>query len=281
MQILIVGAGKVGCSLGKYLSLRDVPIAGFVSRSKESAKQAATFTDTQFFSLKEGLKMADCVFITTPDGEIKNVWNEIKKESIEGKIICHFSGSLSSDLFEGIDKLGAFGASVHPMFAFSDKFTSYKKLNSAKLTIEGDDYAKTALKSLFEKQGNKVFVIDGSKKTRYHLAAFLMCNGMIGLYQMGLDMLLDCGLEENAAKELVRPMVEDNIKSVLEKGAIESITGPMERNDLETVKKHRAVLKETEKDAYKGVGLMLTKIASQKHPDRDYGPMENELQKEV
>ena len=50
MVIGIIGAGRVGCSLGKYLSESGVKTAGFYDISKEAADSAAQFTSTDSFS---------------------------------------------------------------------------------------------------------------------------------------------------------------------------------------------------------------------------------------
>ena len=122
MTIGFIGAGWVGCTLGKYLSEHGVDIAGFYSRTRESADIAATFTQSEAFSdIEDLVQNSEIIFITTPDGSIKYVWEEIRKFDISKKIICHFSGSLSSDIFSGIEQTGAYGCSVHPMYAFSSK----------------------------------------------------------------------------------------------------------------------------------------------------------------
>ena len=46
MKIGIIGAGKVGCSIGKYLKKHDFSVAGYCSKSKKSVEEAATFTNT-------------------------------------------------------------------------------------------------------------------------------------------------------------------------------------------------------------------------------------------
>lgn len=63
MQIGIIGAGKVGCSVGKYLQENDAlrkagyHITGYAGRRKESVEEAATFTGTTpFYLLSELVK---------------------------------------------------------------------------------------------------------------------------------------------------------------------------------------------------------------------------------
>ena len=145
MEVIIIkfgfiGAGKVGFSLGKYLKENNINVIGYYSKSQHSAKEAAIFTNTkQYSSLEDLIKNSDAIFITTSDNQISSVWNEIKKLPIKEKLICHCSGSISSDIFSNINNLGAYGYSIHPMFAISDKYNSYKDLSKAFITIEGNE----------------------------------------------------------------------------------------------------------------------------------------------
>ena len=277
MQIGIIGAGKVGCSVGKYLQENDAlrkagyHITGYAGRRKESVEEAATFTGTTpFYLLSELVKKNDIVCIATPDSQIKTVWEELCKFSLEGKIVCHFSGSLSSDLFTGREKKGVSACSVHPMYAFSSKFTSYEQLNHVIFTSEGDFYALSVVGDIFRKAGNKVCVMESAKKTRYHASASMISNLMIGLYEMSIRMLMDCGFSREDAVELTTPLVQNNIKALLHSSPEEALTGPIERGDTETVKKHLSVLTEAEKEVYLRLGEMVLEIAGRKNPERDY-----------
>lgn len=81
----------------------------------------------------------------------------MKDMSLEGKFICHCSGALSAgDAFPGIDKCGAFGYSVHPLFAVSDKYNSYKELSHAYFVIEGDEKHREEIAGIFNNLGNEV-----------------------------------------------------------------------------------------------------------------------------
>ena len=271
MQIGIVGAGKVGCSIGKYLAEHGIPVAGYSSRSKESVDTAATFTNTRAYaSLSELLKESDLIFIATPDDVIAEVWSQIAKHPIQRKIICHFSGSLSSVVFSEREDKGVSACSLHPMYAFSDKFTSYEKLNQVIFTAEGDEEALAVVRPLFEEMGNMVCVIESEKKVRYHAAASMVSNMMIGLYQMSINMLVDCGFEENEARQLVEPLVAGNIQNLLAASPEEALTGPVERGDVATIKKHLSQLTEAEREVYVNLARTLTDIAKRKNPMRDY-----------
>lgn len=278
MEIGIVGAGKVGCSIGKYLCEHDRPVVGYFSQSRESVEFAATFTGTKSFPTLEELTAASSIlFIATPDDVIPEIWEEIKKQSIQGKIICHFSGSLSSVVFSDIGQTGASGCSIHPMYAFSNKITSYENLNSVMFTTEGEDAALAVVASLFRQLGNPVSTICRDSKIRYHAAASMVSNMMVGLYQMGVDMLKSCGLEQETARQLVEPLVRGNMEAVLHGSPEEALTGPIERNDIGTVEKHLQVLSSREREVYAGLGQVVVEIAEKKNPGRDYTAVSDRL----
>ncbi|MCI5936914.1 MAG: DUF2520 domain-containing protein [Eubacterium sp.] len=275
MKIGIIGAGKVGCSMGKYFVENGIPVAGFYSRHQESAEQAATFTKTEKFdSLTSLVDLCDMVFIATPDDAIREVWNRIHSLSIENKVICHFSGSLSSDVFSRREQTGALCCSLHPMYAFSDRFTSYEKLNTVIFSIEGDKQGIVRLRELFLPLGNSVYKIASDKKVKYHCAASMVSNMMIGLYELSIRMLEDCGLDQEQARLFVEPLVRGNIENVLNTSSAEALSGPIERGDLETVKKHLMVLRGREKRIYQDLGQIVLQIAEEKNPDRDYAELE-------
>lgn len=272
MVIGIIGAGKAGTTLGKYLMKRDIAISGFYSRNYQSACESAEFTKTRAYNnVADIIKVSDTLFITTPDGEIANIWDCITSYQLTGKTICHFSGSLSSAVFTDIEATGARGCSIHPMYAFSDKFTSYRQFYKAILTMEGDEKAVHIMKDLFEALGHKVMTVKAEDKMKYHAAAALASNYMMGLFQMSVDMLRECGFEQEDCYALLGPLVQENIATMVEHDTAFALTGPIERNDIDTVKKHLMVCTDSRiKSTYCNIGQELIDIAQKKYPDRDY-----------
>lgn len=279
MQIGMIGAGKVGCSIGKYLKNAGVSVIGYYSKTIKSAQEAAHFTETRVFeNIRDIVSASDTLFIATPDDRIVEVWDCIAKNSIQDKIICHFSGSLSSVVFSGIEKTGASGCSIHPMLAFSNRFSSYDQLNKAIFTIEGMDRAVSTIRDIFEGIGNEVFLMRSEEKARYHAAASIVSNQMIALYQMGIENLIKCGFSEENARTLVKPLVSGNIRNLLENGSAAALTGPVERNDIHTVEKHLEILSGDDRKIYRMLAKKLVQIAEEKNLDRDYSAMKNLIQ---
>ncbi len=279
MVIGFIGAGRTGCTIGKYLS-GHTAIAGYYSRTRQSADDAAAFTQSKaFYSLEALIDSCDMVFITTPDRAISEVWECIRHYNLKDKIICHFSGSLSSGIFSGIERTGASCCSVHPMYASSNKYTSYLQFNEACLSIEGQDFAVHQVKELFgEEVHHKVFTINPCDKAKYHAAAVFASNYVTGMLHIAVRLLKECGFEERDALGLVSSVVTGNINSVLERGTVDALTGPIERNDISTVQGHLDVL--GDKDIckiYKDIGKVLVSIAEEKNTGTDYAGLKDVL----
>ena len=282
MKIGFIGAGKAGCSLGKYFAIHNtsanVEVSGYYSLIEEEAKWAAEFTNSRFFeSMNEVMDASDSIILSTPDGEVSNVWNSMNKNKVKGKLICHLSGSLSSDVFSGIESIGAYPISIHPMFAFSNKESVYEQLNHVCFTLEGHPYAINAWKKVFDSLGNRSLEISKDVKPKYHAAASLLSNHVIAVLNTGYELLMECGFSEEDARSFSKVLVQDNVKHVLEDGTINALTGPIERGDIGTVQKHLAVMDEKQQSIYKTCGTELIHIAKKRNPDRDYKEIEKSL----
>lgn len=278
MKIGFIGGGKVGFSLGKYLKENNFDVVGYFSKNVDSIKGAANFTNTkEFYSLKEILSESDILFITTTDSEIESVWENLKKLSIKNKIICHCSGALSSEIFKGRENYNVFGYSVHPLFPIKDKYESYKSLKEAVFTVEGDETYINIIISMFSSIGNKVKEIKKEDKIKYHKSAVLVSNLVLGLISIGVEELESCGFYSDEALDSLYPLIKNNIKNIKEKGLYEALTGPVERGDLEIVKKHLEASTDENKEIYKLLSKKLLEIGKKKNENKNYKEMEDFL----
>lgn len=275
MDIGIIGAGKVGCSIGRYLKEHRQPLTGYYSKTMESAEFAAEYTQTTAFEdLTDIILASDTLMIATPDDQVREVWDHIARYDIQDYRICHFSGALSSDVFQGADKKHAHVCSVHPIYAFSDKNNSYQQLQNVYFTVEGDDEAVRYFTDLLEGMGNHVIRLTSDAKAKYHAAASLVSNHVLGVLHLGLELLTECGFSEEDAYQAFTPLILNNVTAGCEQGMVKSLTGPVERNDVKTVDRHIDVLSGNAHEIYQSVGRELVDMAKEKHPERDYTGME-------
>ncbi|AXI08370.1 hypothetical protein CUC15_05250 [Oceanobacillus zhaokaii] len=271
MKIGFIGAGKVGVSLGKYLTEHKVSVTGYYSKTLKSSIEAAEFTNTRTYEkVRYLVEDSDAIFLTVPDGIIKEVWEKLKVLPIENKIISHFSGSLSSTVFSDISRYDAYGYSIHPLFAINDKYNSYKKLAKSFFTMEGHEKYLYQLSRLFESVGNQVVVIQAEEKVQYHASATMVSNLYVGLISLGEKMLIDCGFTRDQAHKALTPLIQGNTENILSYGLKDALTGPIERNDHLTILNHLRVLNPPEREVYKVLSRQVIKVAEAKHKDRNY-----------
>lgn len=278
MKFGFIGAGKVGFSLGKYLAVKNQSLSGYYSEFNEDAIEAAEFTNSKFYeNIYELVEDSDVLFLTVSDGEIQNVWNRLKECHINNKIVCHCSGALSSEVFSDITQYGSYGYSIHPLFAVSNKYQSYKELSNSYFTIEGSPEKIGEIKQLFQNFGNNVCVISKEDKVKYHAAAAIASNLVAGLVDLSESLLKECGFDETSAHKALSPIIIGNIGHIVDDGTVAALTGPVERNDVETIKKHISTLEGNDKEIYTAVSRQLISIAKNKNKDRDYSEMEDIL----
>lgn len=275
MRTGIIGAGKVGCSLGKYFKSQGLEVTGYYDEKESLAKEAATFTATDCFGdLESIVKESDTLFLTVPDGRITTVWNQIKDMPLTGKFICHCSGALSAgEAFPGIDECGAFGYSVHPLFAVSDKYHSYRELTQAYFVIEGEKKHREEIAGFFYELGNEVRFLRPEDKVKYHCAAAVCSNHVVALMEAAFTLMGECGFDEESARGALAPIMLGNMRHIAEGGTVKSLTGPVERADKETVLKHLACLDEEQRELYRLLSGILVSIGERKNPERDYSEL--------
>ncbi len=274
MKIGFIGAGKVGFSLGRYLKENEYTVNGYYSKSPASAEDAAKFTETnKYDTMKQLVEVSDVLFLTVPDGEIPLVWERLKEIDLNKKIICHTSGALGSEVFSGMENQEVYGFSVHPILAISDKYESYKDIQSAFFTIEGSSEKIDEVAGIFLKCKNRVQIIDASEKIKYHAACSIVSNFAVTLADVAKEMLKECGFDEKMIFDAIGPLISGNAQSIVKKGTLEALTGPIERGDTETVKKHMSVLCGDELLLYKALAKRTLCLAMKKNPERNYNNM--------
>lgn len=284
MKIGIIGAGRVGTAMAKYITLKATQhsIAGFYSLHYSRALESADFCNTRAYtSLNELVRSSDTLFIATQDSEISNVWECIDKDLIKNKFIGHFSGSLSSDVFSGAEAYGMYSGSIHPMYAFSDRFNSYKGLDSVMLTAEGCNEFLRAVMPVFEECGNTVCVIDKQYKALYHTSASMASNHLIGLLSVVVNMLVQCGFTRDNAYSLLKPLMTDNLDNAFKNGVEYALTGPIERGDITTVKKHLSAVDNEQAVLYKQLAKEVVRVAQRKNNDEQLAEKYRYIEKEL
>jgi predicted short-subunit dehydrogenase-like oxidoreductase (DUF2520 family) len=81
---------------------------------------------------------------------------------------------------------------------------------------------------------------------------------MVTLMAYGEEILKSIGLENGL--EAMKPLVENTLSNIYEKGVQDALTGPINRGDINTLENHMAALDDKEVVMYKQLGQLTTDL---------------------
>lgn len=249
-EVSIIGTGRLGTTLALALAGSGYAIRSLVSRGGQSARKAARLldADVQVLAAKQlrSLIDADLFLITVPDDQIAAVGRELSEINADRKKIAvlHTSGALSSEVLAPLRGKGWHTGSIHPLMSVSAVHDA--SLEGAYWSVEGDRSALRLGKQIVRDLGGKSFSIRTEDKPLYHAAAVMVSGNVVALFDVALEMLGECGLDRKTARAVLLPLIASAVRSLETKTPEESLTGTFSRGDLETVKRHLAVMRNPE-----------------------------------
>jgi predicted short-subunit dehydrogenase-like oxidoreductase (DUF2520 family) len=243
----ILGAGRLGRTLGRMLVAKGWKPRGVTCRSLRSARQAAAFIGGGEASASNprAASQGSLVLITTPDSAIAPVARELAAARLawRGRIVAHTSGALSSAALEPLARVGARTASLHPLASVADPRSGFPGTDGTPFAIEGDAAAVASLRRLVVGFGGVPVTIPRQAKVLYHLVACLVSNDLVALLSLALETARGLGLSRKDAARLYLPLVRGTVDNVARLGPVKALTGPVSRGDLTTLRLHGETLR--------------------------------------
>ena len=248
-DVSIIGSGRLGTALAVALAGRGYSICSLVARRVQKARQAANLLDgeVQVLAAKQlrSLQPAGVFLITVPDDQIRGVAAALSRLRFTG-VALHTSGALSAEVLAPLRERGWRIGSVHPLMSVSDAREGDAALRGGYWSIEGDKAALRLAKTIVKDLGGKSFSIRSEDKPLYHAAAVMVSGNVTALFDVGLEMLVQCGLTRKTARAVLLPLIASAVHNLETKDPAEALTGTFSRGDVETVKRHLAALKKPE-----------------------------------
>ncbi len=238
----VVGCGKVGTALGKFLTRKGYRLTGLSCKNRSSAQKAAEIIGTNHFSTVawEITKNSEIVFITTPDSAIQETCFNIAQNNgfSQNTVVLHCSGALPSTILSPAKTCGAFTGSMHPLQSFADSKTDYNPFAGIVVSVEGDDNAVNTAREIVKDLGADFAKIKTESKILYHAAAVTASNYLVTLLDLAFKLIEEAGIAGKDAFKILKPLVEGTLDNIEKVGIPTALTGPIARGDIETVTRH-------------------------------------------
>lgn len=262
--LAIVGAGRVGCALGKRLREMGWRIGPVITRSAATARAAvrAIRGGQAHAGLRRQILYADVVLVSTPDRELRGVAQELARiggEEWRGKIVLHTSGALSSSVLERLAKLGASVGALHPLQTFSGK--SAPPLEGVIFAVEGSRVALRTARQIVRALDGVALKLDSRHKPAYHAAGAFAAGHTLALMEAASRIFFSLGFTRREAHRGLLSLARQTLDNFERLGPSTAWTGPLSRGDYETVALHASALKEFPTE-YQQAYEALTRLAA-------------------
>lgn len=254
MKIGMVGAGVVGTAVGVILRQKGYEVTGAYDINPESTETWEKMTETKSYTaLPEIAREADVIFVTTNDGAIAEVVQElVERQAVRaGQIFIHMSGALTSDVMGEAREKGAVLLSLHPLQSFASVDQAIGNLPGSVFSIEGDEEGKELAVELVTALGGEYFFITKEAKPLYHAGACVVSNYLVTLIDFGTKFLESTGMPRQTAQKALMPLIQGTINNIERIGIPRALTGPIARGDMTTVLKHLNCLESMAPDLLK------------------------------
>jgi predicted short-subunit dehydrogenase-like oxidoreductase (DUF2520 family) len=270
--VSIVGAGRVGATLGKRLRQLGWRVGAVVTRSERTSRAAvrAIGGGKARSVLSADVLDADVNLLTTPDDALAEVSRALAKiggSACRGKVILHTSGALDRSVLEPLARLGASTGSLHPMQTFSGR--NVPKLEGVTFAVEGDAKALRVAKQMARSLGGVPVAIASADKPVYHATAVLAAGSGFALIEAAVQMLVEIGFTRQRAFETLLPLTRQMLDNVERLGPRAAWTGPLSRGDYAVIAKHVRALRRYPREiqqSYAALALLAGRVLA-KNPD--------------
>jgi predicted short-subunit dehydrogenase-like oxidoreductase (DUF2520 family) len=266
IKISIIGFGKTGSHL--YYALKKAKNAKVVYVIKNRRQKYSA----------EILSKSDVIFICTGDKDIAGAMKKlmVSKADLKNKIIFHTSGAKSSHQFDKLKTEGAVTGSFHPVQTFAEKTKRYSgTFENIYIAIEGNRKAVNAGFKIAKAIHSKPFEITAASKPFHHICCVISSNYLTALMNLASQVfaagsrkgIRKIGFNNTTFFDIYKPLVAETLQNIEKIGVIEALTGPIERNDTDTIWLHIDSIKKAVPEilpAYVILGIETVKLALKK-----------------
>ena len=240
-DLIIIGAGKISYSLAPAMIDAGYKIKSIISSKKKKAEELAFKLNIKEFSDNlESLNIKKGIFIlAVSDNQIRITAERLSALKIDfpKSLIIHLSGSHDISLLKSVGLKKAHTASFHIM----QSFPSRRRRNIKNSFSSIETLSREASEFLFNLSKDlklNPFQLDSRNKVIYHLAAIFASNFLNAVLFQSQQLFDILGYKEYSFNDIFSPLYSSTIKNIKQTNPSKALSGPIERGDLVTIKKH-------------------------------------------
>ncbi len=234
LKTIILGAGKLAWHLGPALQKAGFQIIQVYSRTLSSACAFGLHLDVPWTTDANQLKEdAELIIFCITDRAIEDLLPLINLKNV---FMVHTAGSRPSNVFE--NWTSDHGV-LYPVMTFSK--TRQIDFRTVPVCIEANTPEnENRLKGIAEKISDHVYAVNYENRMILHMSAIFACNFTNHMYRGAYDILKHYEFDFG----LLKPLIMETARKVMEMAPSEAQTGPAARLDKSILKKHQLMLQD-------------------------------------
>ena len=224
-NVTIVGIGRVGGSFALAFQGSRYKVRNRIGTKRGVPSEAVLLSDLNEIT-------DELILISTPDGAIADVAEELASKIKNNPVVIHTSGPLSSAILKPLADIGCSTGSLHPLVSFNNSGSGAKSLEGAYFCVEGDERATLEALAIVEFLGGHAVEVPCANKTLYHAAAVTACGHLTALIDVAASMMRAAGVPNEVAIDMLLPLVKSTVTNIEESGTAAALTGTFARGDV-------------------------------------------------
>jgi len=249
LRVGIVGAGRVGATLGAVLARAGHHLTGASAVSEASLQRAARMLPgVPVKQPQDVLAGADLVLLTVPDDALPGLVVGLSTAGVpmEGRLVAHTSGSHGITVLAPATRLGALPMALHPVMTFTGRPDDVDRLAGVSFGVTSPESLRLVAEALVIEMGGEPVFIDEASRGLYHAALASAANHLVTLVVQAAELLGVAGVPDPS--RMLAPLLSAALDNALRLGDA-GLTGPVARADAETVASHLDALREVSPEA--------------------------------
>jgi predicted short-subunit dehydrogenase-like oxidoreductase (DUF2520 family) len=248
LRIGVVGAGRVGAVLAAALRERGHTVVAVAGESAASRTRIETLLPGVRVDKPSAVARAcDLLLLTVPDDMLGNVVTMLAASGAlrRGQQVVHTSGKHGLAVLAPAADLGAEVLAMHPAMTFTGTDVDLTRLPGCRYGVTATPTTEDLARRLVDDLDGRLVTVEEDHRALYHAGLAHGANHLATLVSQALDLLRAAGADDPAGT--LRPLLGAALDNALAYGDA-SLTGPVVRGDVETVRAHLRDIARTRPD---------------------------------
>lgn len=221
LTVGIIGAGPVGCVLGRALASAGHLIAGIASTDARNLERAdALIPGVAVLPVQQLIELADLVLLAIPADQIESfvVGAAAAGHWRAGQLVAHTAGQFGIEVLSAASEKGVIALAIHPAMNFTGTSVDIARIHESFFAVSAPTVALPIAQALVIEMGAEPIVIQAEQRAAYFEAISVATNFSAMITNQAIGLLESIGVED--ARGVLAPVIRSSVERALQDGHV-------------------------------------------------------------